>query len=260
MVSYTMSGGSERSAMANVTIDTPSLIFSLDPLFALLKFVTTPVPASLQGQQPDSSNKLISEDDMKGPAEAPPNPLAYRVNIVAASVKLLADPTRPDSEAIVLSIRQIQMAQQGTLVLSIDHLGMFLCNMDEPKDKARILDDFDLNLSMDNRHSHGKSSMSIELDVQAIILRISNRDVFLVTSIVSKAIELSNSEPKVDQPKSAAQANGKPRSLARANPTAVVSRGKTATNGARATPAPDRAQLILTRESVSTPCRQSRGY
>ena len=41
--------------------------------------------------------------------------LAFRANIVAPTVKLLADPERGDSEAIVLSIEQISLAQQRTL-------------------------------------------------------------------------------------------------------------------------------------------------
>ena len=193
MVSYAMSGGSERNSVANVTVDTPSIIFSLDPIFALLDFASTPFKGGLQEKaEPDDNHQLL-QPQAEQPSEDKEGGLAFRVNVVQASVKLLADPTRQDSEAIVLSIRQVQLAQQGTLILSVDHMGIFLCKMDRQKETIRILDDFDLNLSMDNRKEDGNQSSSIKLDMQAVVLRLSNRDVLLVSSIVSRAVELSNS-------------------------------------------------------------------
>lgn len=194
MVSYSMSGG-DGSSVANVTIDTPSIIFSLDPLFALLEFASAPFKDDVDQQSPDEDEEAVELEQQPagGNPEVAAGTLAYRVNVVAASVKLLADPSRQDSEAIVLSIRQVQLAQQGTLVLSVDRMGIFLCKMDKQKETVRILDDFDLNLSMDNRKENGNQNTSIELDMQALILRLSSRDISLVSSIASRAVELSGS-------------------------------------------------------------------
>lgn len=245
MASYAMSGGSDKNAVANVTVDTPSLIFSLDPLFAMLDFAMTPFRTDAGAQGPVEVDNLNAADNAQTVSESQTTgSLAFRVNIVAASIKLLADPTRTDSEAIVLSIRQVQLAQQGTLVLSVDHLGIFLCKMDKQKETARILDDFDINLSMDNRQENGGRNSSIELDVQMIILRLSNRDVGLVSSIVSRAIELSSSG--AERPKDLAKVD----ELAAPNATGKQDQGKQQRRVS--TPArPDQAELIVTRETVS---------
>lgn len=251
MVSYTMSGGPDRSAVANVTVDTPSIIFSLDPLFAMLDFAKYPFKdaAPVQTDAEYSTTQQAANDvDVESSSTQGQGQLAFRVNIVQASVKLLADPSRHDSEAIVLSIRQIQMAQQGTFVLSVDRLGIFLCRMDRPKEIIRILDDFDLNLSMDARSDDGSQSSNIELDVQPLVLRLSNRDIVLVNSIVNRVIELSGSN-KGDQAshqetkalvvrkQSEARASTSGGSISRRRSSAAVKQ--------------PRAEVLVTKESVS---------
>lgn len=251
MVSYSMAGGLDRSAVANVTIDTPSIIFSLDPLFALLDFVQTPsrefAPAA-DSHSPGTDSQPQSSPEQDSPAQSTGS-LAYRVNVVQASIKLLADPSRSDSEAIVLSIRQIQLAQQGTLVLSIDHLGIFLCRMDRQREVIRILDDFDLNLSMDNRAENGNQTSSIELDVQAIVVRLSNRDVFLVSNIVSRAIELSGGSSGGKEAPEATQQKGKP---SHRRPAEMKSSSQALTKGQRRSSAAKaiKAEVLATKESV----------
>lgn len=251
MVSYTVSGGADRSSVANVTVDTPSLIFSLDPLFAMLDFASHPFKNENAAATPELENgELVPPSDTReedAVESVEQGKLAFRVNVVQASIKLLADPSRHDSEAIVLSIRQVQMAQQGTFVLSIDHLGIFLCRMDRPAESARILDDFDLNLSMDNRSDNGSQSSSIELDVQPLVLRLSNRDVTLVSSIVTRAIELSGTD------KEAAPAQKENRALAVRTPSqAQTTSSGVSSSRRRASSAAvrQRAEVLVTRESV----------
>ena len=258
MVSYAQSGGADHSAVANVTIDTPSIIFSLDPLFALLDFVSTPskeAAARTAGTEPSTPESegapVVSEeaDKVEQPSQGT---LAYRVNVVQASVKLLADPSRHDSEAIVLSIRQVQLAQQGTMVLSVDHMGIFLCKMDKQKETIRILDDFHLNLSMDNRQDNGNQVSNIELDMQALVVRLSNRDVFLVSSIVSRAIELSASPEEEENKKKQEKASQKPQRPVKAKQSSQALTASTR-NGRRPSGArPPKAEVIVTRETVST--------
>jgi vacuolar protein sorting-associated protein 13A/C len=244
MISYAVTGGSESSSVANITVDTPSVIFSLDPLFAMLDFASAPFKDSA-ATTTDSSNGARDPEEGQDTAATPSasQGLAFRVNVVQASVKLLADPSRSDSEAIVLSIRQVQLAQQGTLVLSVDHMGIFLCKMDKQKETIRILDDFDLNLSMDNRADNGSQNSSIELDLQALVLRLSMRDITLATSIVSRAIELSGASTSNKEDKQIEQ----PRRPVEAKRVSQVS-----TNARRRASAPQqpKAELLATRESV----------
>jgi vacuolar protein sorting-associated protein 13A/C len=251
MVSYTMSGGADRSSVANVTVDTPSIIFSLDPLFALLNFASYPFKDSNSSATPQEEAEIqqVTEkvEEREGADDAATGGLAFRVNVVQASVKLLADPTRHDSEAVVLSIRQVQMAQQGTFVLSVDHLGIFLSRMDRPKEIIRILDDFDLNLSMDTRSADGSQSSSIELDVQPLVLRLSNRDVVLVSSIVSRAIELSSTDTKPEQQ---SKSELRPNKALPPSSAAVSRLSSDKRRRASSAAKPQKAEVLLTKESV----------
>lgn len=77
--------------------------------------------------------------------------------------------------------------------------------MDKPKETLRVLDDFDVTLSMDSRLDAGRQQTDIDISIQALILRVSFRDILLINSILSRAIELSNrntteSLPDAEQP------------------------------------------------------------
>lgn len=53
--------------------------------------------------------------------------------------------------------------------------------MNKPKDTLRFLDNFDLALSMDSRMSAARQVTSIEVDVEPLVLRVSFRDIMLVS-------------------------------------------------------------------------------
>ncbi|GAA5992083.1 hypothetical protein JCM10908_000736 [Rhodotorula pacifica] len=192
MIHYSQASGLDRSAIANVTIDSPKIIFSLDPVFALLDYFMSPFK-SAPTAPPEIDPSLLEADEQDlAPAPAPTGEFAWRVNVVSPTIILLENPAKSDSEAVVLSLSQLQMSQQGTLALMVAELGMFLCRMDRPKENIRVLDDVDLILSMDSRADGGRQITNIELGVQPLILRVSMRDIFLINSIINRAIELSN--------------------------------------------------------------------
>jgi vacuolar protein sorting-associated protein 13A/C len=109
MVLYTSSGGSDDSALAIVTVDSPEIIFALDPLFALANFFTSTPPSSA----PEEVSQIQAQS---GELEQQPAQqgfkLDFRVDLHDISVNVLEDDTRLDSRAISLSIRQILLSQQ----------------------------------------------------------------------------------------------------------------------------------------------------
>lgn len=123
MINFTQSGGTDQSAFANVTIDSPKIIFSLDPLFALLDYFTSPFNEQLDVAEPATDLPVAAATPTEG------RTFAYRVNVVSPTIILLDNPERADSEAVILSISQIQMSQQGTLALTASKIGMFLCKV-----------------------------------------------------------------------------------------------------------------------------------
>jgi vacuolar protein sorting-associated protein 13A/C len=220
MASVTISGGRERNLIAIVAVDSPRVIFALDYLFSIQKFIsegfavdesvivddddsvfesggasdtdsvsTSPKPR--QGPiRPKSLVKTPSQDSYQ--SDQLPMSIAFRANVVDAQIILIANPLSSSSEAIVLGTKQILLAQQHALTLQVSKMGMFLCRMDRFEDtRLRILDDFSLQMSMD---SSKMDMTTIHVDIEPLVLRLSLRDILLALQIVSKASELSASE------------------------------------------------------------------
>lgn len=230
MASFTLSSGAERNLMALLTIDSPRIIFALDYIFAVRDFVMS----GLEMEEPSLAEVLEeseeSEEDsgesdlrLKVPVsrlthgtdksgvlakKKPKAPqqqgiaISFRVNIVDSQVILIANPATSNSEAIVLGTKQILLSQQNALTLQVEEVGMFLCRMDKfETSRLRILDDFTLNFSMDNR-SLGvfQSVQSIHVEVEPLVLRVSLRDILLATQIFNKASEMSAPNKQVHDP------------------------------------------------------------
>jgi vacuolar protein sorting-associated protein 13A/C len=135
MIHFTQSGGVDKSSIANVTIDSPKIIFSLDPVFALLDFFTSAFQQTKailpDGEEEDDIDESLKEADEQKVDDKPAteSSFAFRVNVVSPTIILLEDPGKADSEAVVLSLAQVQMSQQGTLALTVAKMGMFLCRV-----------------------------------------------------------------------------------------------------------------------------------
>ncbi|KAL9941010.1 hypothetical protein V8E36_000498 [Tilletia maclaganii] len=258
VLNYTMSAGENASTLALVTVDSPHIIFSLDPAFALMNFFMSafppaPATASASNNKSGPSNKANSGKPQQKQSSGPPaeNTMAFRVNVLDPTIILLAAPERADSEAIVLSIKQVLMSQQGVLALKIDQMGMLMRRMNRPKEALRFLDDFDVTMSMDTRKSAARQVTSIEIDIEPLIFRVSYRDIMLITTVVNKAIELSASSNQAAQqqnaqkpaPRTSSSVSGRERSTRRSNAAAE----KQIAGSAQAETAVN-AELIMTKE------------
>ena len=135
----------------------------------------------------------------------------------------------------------------------VAELGMFLCRMDRPKENIRVLDDVDLILSMDSRADGGRQVTNIEVGVQPLILRVSMRDIFLINSIINRAIELSNRSATPEtaeheepaRPDLHADPSGKVRARSKSDATARRSSMSVPQRGLL------EAQVVVTKETVS---------
>ncbi|KXX82464.1 Vacuolar protein sorting-associated protein 13 [Madurella mycetomatis] len=218
MASVTMSGAKDRNIIAMVAIDSPRVIFALDYLFAIQKFITigtqineppspetTPLESPEETSDADSTQATFSSRRSESSSRAaqpaiqeqgpkrdqPTMSVAYRINVVDAQVILIANPLSASSEAIVLGTKQVLLSQQHAFTFQVSQCGMFLCRMDRFDDsRLRIIDDFSVQMSMD---SSQQDATKIHIDVEPLILRLSLRDILLVMQTVTKASELSGS-------------------------------------------------------------------
>lgn len=223
MASVTISGGTERNLVALLTVDSPRIIFALDYIFALKDFImdgfAKPVEAPDMGlmetsDSEDSISVSAGTSDSAGNKDAPrakpqahkktpqqpgqPMNISYRVNVVDSQVILIANPSSSSSEAIVLGTKQVLLSQQHALTLQVSRVGMFLCRMDKfDENRLRVLDDFNLNVSLDNKDLGPFNTMtSIAVNIDPLVLRVSLRDILLATQIMAKASEMSQPKDK----------------------------------------------------------------
>lgn len=109
MVLYTTTGGSEPSASAVVSIDSPKVIFTIDPVFALVELFQSPFAAAA----PDADEG--PEEDAAKPGVDQPvssSQLSLRVDLHDLSVSLLEKDDDPATQAIQLTIKEVLMSQQ----------------------------------------------------------------------------------------------------------------------------------------------------
>lgn len=119
MVLFTMSGGADNSSLAVVTIDSPKVIFTLDPIFALLDFVTSafpPAPPPPEGEddQETRTTAVATTKSMSANVQdtSQSSNFAFRVDMHDVAVTVLESDADANSQAISLGIQQILMSQQ----------------------------------------------------------------------------------------------------------------------------------------------------
>jgi vacuolar protein sorting-associated protein 13A/C len=210
MASVSISGGQEKNLIALLTVDSPRIILALDYLFALQAFVNAGLATdqpldiddsateaddegeSVDLMSPDGSQSLVKPNAAEQPADSGMN-INFRVNLVDAQIVLIANPALSSSEAIVLGTKQVVVSKQQAMTLQVDKVGMFLCRMDKfETSRLRILDDFSIQTALDMRNQGTKSSMmSINVDIEPMILRLSLRDILLAIQIFNRASAMS---------------------------------------------------------------------
>jgi vacuolar protein sorting-associated protein 13A/C len=216
MASVTISGGKDKHLIAMLTVDSPRIIFALDYLFALSQFASAAL-ATLSDEKVDVGElpEGLLDDSESSFDEANGKPdgtatevesddggmsMSFRVNIVDAQIILIANPTISNTEAIVLGTKQVLVSQQNAQTLQISKVGMFLCRMDKfETSRLRILDDFSVQMSVDNRsQGKGGSLMNIHIDIEPLVLRLSLRDILLALQIVNKASAMTSTDKKLE--------------------------------------------------------------
>jgi vacuolar protein sorting-associated protein 13A/C len=113
MLLYTTSGGSEPSSLALLTVDSPHILFSLSPVFALTEFFMSALGTSnAVVDYTAEAPKTLEEGNANAPA-AEKAPLQFRIDLCDVSISLLEDDLDADSQAIRLTVAQISLLQQA---------------------------------------------------------------------------------------------------------------------------------------------------
>ncbi|KAI8884432.1 hypothetical protein K501DRAFT_332624 [Backusella circina FSU 941] len=192
-----------------ITVDSPNIVLSLDFMFLLKDFFMSPFaadePTEAQRfvQSHNNKNSEIYPHQVQNIDQMPVTKMRYKVNVVDLQVICLASPEKKESEAVILSFRQLTVGQDDNLEVNLDGIGMVLCRMDKQEESTmHFVEEFNVKLNIDNHMVNTPHNITnIKLKVEPIILRLSYQDSMLIVAIANKAIELmGNTTNKADQP------------------------------------------------------------
>lgn len=119
MLLYTMAVGPNSPSLAVLTVDSPRIIFAVDPVIALLEFFSSAfdvsddnqaavVPSPAQTSMPPTHQNRAS--------------LEYRIDLHDVSISILENAADADSQAIRLHIAQISVSQQVCLRTTLSNI------------------------------------------------------------------------------------------------------------------------------------------
>ncbi|ODQ63120.1 hypothetical protein NADFUDRAFT_80833 [Nadsonia fulvescens var. elongata DSM 6958] len=203
-----------RQLAAVVTVDTPQVILALDYLADVKAFVAYGFSDGAKEEEHSDDD----EDDIESALNAIPEDatedtgtimsivsasehskedilkISVHANIVDASIILVGNPENEKSDALVLKMRQCVLSYQETSTLSVNKVGMFLCQMHEfEKNRLRVLDDFSMSVVYDAISSDPQNFLSkIKVSVEPLILRLSIREVMQALNMVQKFSDSSS--------------------------------------------------------------------
>ncbi|KAH9944371.1 vacuolar protein sorting-associated protein 13 [Epithele typhae] len=210
MLLYTSSGGPTSQSLAILTVDSPEVIFAIDPVFALLEFFTSAFSSS-PAPSPDVEQETAVTQVAHPSQPSNSSTFDFRFDLHDVSVSILEDDAMINTQAIRLTVKQLLVSQQGIFAVSVKQVGMSLTRMGKPAESVRFLDDMDLTFTLDSRSGEAHQTTSIEITALPIVFRASYRDIMLIMAIVNKAIALyGNSTQQPTEDKSEAKTLGRP--------------------------------------------------
>ena len=106
---YTASGD-VRSSLAILTIETPKIIFAVDPVIAMLEFFTSPFQNGIPTKQEHASIQYDAPQVNEGTFQ-------YRIDLHDASISVLENDADPETQAIELTISQVLLSQQVKIIV-----------------------------------------------------------------------------------------------------------------------------------------------
>src|ERR1700733_2642793 len=116
MILYSSSGaGPASSSFAVVTVDSPKILFALDPVFALLSFFRSAFPPVAPNSQSIETRHPAEREAANSLASQSQSAFAFRFDLHDASITVLEDDEQLNSQAIRLAIKQISLSQQASV-------------------------------------------------------------------------------------------------------------------------------------------------
>lgn len=193
--------GASRNNLVMLSLEEPRTVLAIDFLFELQSFANTGLALNNNNlSKQDLNAGGIGEDNELANSGTPlqtslelevekPAVWGISLNIFKPSIILLADSTKPNTEALVFKVEEILLLSQNIVSLVVNKVGMFVAQMDKLSDqRMRIIDDFLISFALDARGTTPQELLTkIHLSVDPLLLRISLRDIRLAMKILDRA-------------------------------------------------------------------------
>ncbi|KAJ3015263.1 hypothetical protein HKX48_004689 [Thoreauomyces humboldtii] len=173
-------GGSQIAA----TLNAATLILVPDHAFLVRSFFLAPL-------QDSASSASAATPEVQSTADPTPSP-QFCLDLIDVEVLLLHDASNPSTEAIVLGAKKLSVDQHELTKLSVDDLGMFLCQMGKREETSvPFIQNFHAKLNLEQHKNVAVVEQTqISVDLSPIVLRVSYRDVLLIMDIFNGIHEL----------------------------------------------------------------------
>lgn len=112
MLLYTTANGPIATSLAILTVDSPKIIFAVDPIISLLEFIWSPFVTHEQSRPTSTSTSGQISSRSPELAERGDRSLDVRLDLHDVSISVLENDADAESRAIGLYISQISLSQQ----------------------------------------------------------------------------------------------------------------------------------------------------
>ena len=171
---------SEIATEYSVTIDRAKLILEVDHIFAIRSFAVNAWYADADKQQATAPLPVDSS--------IPPKPFRGRVSFIEVEIIVVADPEKPNTDAVILTSKNWVNSIDNILTVSFKDLGMYFCIMNQRKEtQLRFLDDCHLTYTLDDRlRPDGVYVYHIGLETTKLLFRVSQHDISLLNYLINR--------------------------------------------------------------------------
>ncbi|KAJ1680426.1 Vacuolar protein sorting-associated protein 13 [Spiromyces aspiralis] len=216
-----------QATIVTATLDSPRIILVIDHIFSLWQFVVKPFGPEGSSQRQNQDHWPSDDGLSPTPSDHRPYPresqgqaartspttgsgeteLIYKLNMVNPEIVLLADSRSETSEAMILSVREVIMAQEGVFCAQIDSISISICTIGHALETSRsIVDPFSVDVTMvndvssdDGSDTHASVPLTdVAVHIGALTLRLGYRDISLMLRVWDEINELLSNKSKTD--------------------------------------------------------------
>lgn len=112
MILFTSTDSHDSSSIVVVTVDSPQVIFAVDPIIGLLEFFTS----ALDARTPESLE--VAEEQSGNAVTQSPSAMNFRLDLHDVSVSVLENDADVNTRAIRLNLRKLFLSQQVSFTSS----------------------------------------------------------------------------------------------------------------------------------------------